>query len=78
MGFSRRRLISLTVLVTGCTGSPVWLATSSPQDIAAYYGSRCQGYGFRPGTDAYAQCIRNEVLQQRQRNQQAESDMNAA
>jgi hypothetical protein len=65
-------------LATGCQGSPVWLATASPQEIAAAYGPRCQGYGFTPGTDAYAQCIQNEVLQQRQHNQQAEANMNAA
>jgi hypothetical protein len=28
-------LVALAVVATGCTGSPVWLATSSPQEVAA-------------------------------------------
>jgi hypothetical protein len=52
----------------GLPGSPAWFATASPQTVAAYYGQRCQGYGFKPGTDAMAQCVQQEALAKRQSN----------
>jgi hypothetical protein len=35
-------------------------ACSTPQDMAA----TCQGYGFTPGTNSFAQCMQNERLAQ--------------
>lgn len=76
------RLVVCAVMIaaiSGCTGvdgehylgrpgSPAWFATASSDTIAAYYGKRCSAYGFRPGTDAMAQCIESEAQGRRNLN----------
>ncbi len=48
-----RKLSYATLLIlAGCTHAP------GPAEFAA----RCQGYGFRPETDAMAGCVQNEAL----------------
>lgn len=52
----------------GRPGSPAWFATAHPATIAAYFRAQCEAYGFKPGTDALAQCIENESQNKRNAN----------
>ena len=78
IGVGRIYVLGLVVL-TGCTGvngekylgmpgSRAWFATAAPETIAAYFAKQCEAYGFKPGTDAMAQCIQNEAASKRQTN----------
>jgi hypothetical protein len=59
-------LLTLSACTTGGVGipgySPLWFMTATPQEQTAYFGKKCQAYGFQPGTAAMAQCIQNESL----------------
>lgn len=64
----------ISVLLAGCQsggigmpGSPAWHVTTSPTQQAAYFGERCETYGFRPGTTEMAYCIQNEAGSSRNR-----------
>lgn len=73
------RIALLCIALAGCTGtqgetflgrpgSPAWFATAAPETIAAYFVTRCQTYGFKPGTVEMAQCVQQEAGQSRNRN----------
>lgn len=50
-------------LIAGCVAQPS--ATTQDERRQAYYArlqAQCQGYGFQPGTDAFADCVRREHL----------------
>lgn len=53
------RFLAIIAVLTLCGCSSM-----KPADLALADNNRCIGYGFKPGTDAYAQC-RMQVDQQR-------------
>lgn len=70
----RTAVALVSILLAGCQsggigmpGSPAWHATTSPTQQAAYFGERCETYGFRPGTTEMAYCIQNEAGSSRNR-----------
>lgn len=44
----------------GQEGSPVWKMQKTNAEQKAHWLGVCEGYGFKPGTDAMAQCIQTE------------------
>lgn len=68
-------LIAAALLIHGC-GTPQ-SRQDREQDRLSSLQNKCSAYGFRPGTDAFADCIRREHLCAQERNR-AQSDLNAA
>jgi len=46
-------------------------AQQARQQYLSQLGSKCAQYGFKTGTDAYAQCVQNAEQQDEARNQSA-------
>lgn len=44
----------------GQEGSPAWKMQKTNAEQKAHWLGVCKGYGFKPGTDAMAQCIQTE------------------
>lgn len=58
------RWLFAAVLLSACNvqpGSIGWYETATPEEQRAYYETRCAGYGFKPGTDAMANCVADET-----------------
>jgi len=51
-----RLVLILAVALAGC---------ASPEAMRAADAERCQGYGFKPETDAYSECLQHESLARR-------------
>lgn len=62
-------MIVAVALLAGCSTTPA-LQGPTPEMIAAADNERCIGYGFKPGTDAYADC-RLRIEEARQANYRA-------
>ena len=69
-----RRLPILALLATAACVSPQERAQQQAAQERAYRASleqRCAAYGFRPGTDAFAFCVRDAHLCEQQRKERA-------
>lgn len=74
-------LIGASVLLAGCAetgggafgrpGSPVWLRTATPEQMAAHFAPACAAYGFQRGTDGFAGCIQDAISETRAANGQS-------
>ena len=60
----------------GATGSPLWRLTTSDAEKTSYYESNCRSYGFKKGTDAFANCMMREVDKMDERRRQQSENMN--
>ncbi|MFD1945073.1 lipoprotein [Paradevosia shaoguanensis] len=63
-------IASACLLLAGCQ-------TTSPEVRAAQNQASCQGYGFKPGTDAYASCMMQLDIQDRQADAQDDANFRA-
>jgi len=65
-------LVGAAVLLAGCQ-------TTSPEVRLANQNATCAGYGFKPGTDAFANCMmqmdRDEQADYRRRQQELSDSM---
>ena len=61
-------------LLTGCTASPEYRANRQAEQAArerAYYAglaAKCEKFGFRPSTDAFAGCIQTQHMCEQQKS----------
>jgi len=55
-------LLATLFLLSGCASNPASEARKQQDERArmAAYGKKCQGFGFQPGTNAFASCVRDE------------------
>jgi hypothetical protein len=44
----------------GMVGSPAWQMSTTQEEKIAYFSDICESYGFKKGTQAFAQCIQQE------------------
>lgn len=72
MKFYRAALLGMLAL-SGCQSSDMTVAEEIQE-----YGGRCQAYGFKPGTDAYANCVLQFHDQQVASDRQRRTAMAAA
>jgi hypothetical protein len=65
----RTLFIPALFFVSGCTnpdgtsgevGSLAWFDTASPEQVMEHYIQKCEGYGFRRGTEGMANCVAEE------------------
>ncbi|KKB77317.1 hypothetical protein VW29_18305 [Devosia limi DSM 17137] len=65
-------LVGAAVLLAGCQ-------TTSPEERLANQNATCAGYGFKPGTDGFANCMmqmdRDEQADYRRRQQELSDSM---
>lgn len=60
-----KRAILAVCLLTGCAASPEYRANQQAERARAYYAglaAKCEQFGFRPGTDAFAGCIQTQHI----------------
>lgn len=64
-------MLFFSVLV-GCgpftPGSLAWFSAASLPERIAYFQGTCESYGFKPGTDAMASCVAQEIQQKEDEN----------
>ena len=65
----RMQLLVSLLLIAACAnpdgthgevGSLAWFDSASQEQISEYFTQKCEGYGFRRGTNEIAQCIAEE------------------
>ena len=65
-------LVGVSVILAGCQ-------TTSPEVLLANQNAACAGYGFKPGTDGFANCMmqmdRDEQADYRRRQQELSDSM---
>ncbi|AXE31538.1 hypothetical protein DK842_17515 [Chromobacterium phragmitis] len=49
------------LLIAAAIGAPILAACASPEEIRAMDQRACSGYGFKPGTDTYANCMMKQA-----------------
>ncbi|MGD1827165.1 Lipoprotein [Chromobacterium violaceum] len=48
---------TLPLLIAAAIGAPILTACASPEEIRAMDQQTCANYGFKPGTDTFANCM---------------------
>lgn len=74
-------VVALCAACTGTQGeflwgrpeSSGWFESAAPQTVASHFSQRCAAYGYKPGSDELADCIRQEVESARARNAAVEA-----
>lgn len=74
-------LIFSVAIVSACTVSAEsgeWFRNTPPNEIAAYFTTRCETYGYVAGTDEMRDCVAEEIRVGRAAARQREATYAAA
>jgi hypothetical protein len=66
MNASRRTIVLIAIVLMAACASPGEHQAKRDRHVSALQ-ERCAAYGFKPGTDAFADCFRREHLCERER-----------